>query len=208
MKPKTWLVKEASTSILLCDWLVKSWKTLKGRVWIVCCNLSVARCAFPHSLPPPARENHPTAPSGSLGDALTQSRSWSKAFARGRGLTVASVRSWTRLLLLPPRLVVAGMARQGGGAGGGRGRAGRHGGQRSGGSGVLGLLQLSSSSVQLLADAGLQGGRRQPLFGQAALEERHAGAEVGQTVHPARDLPATQDLEGRREGQHQQLYNQ
>lgn len=89
------------------------------------------------------------------------------------------------------------MAAQRGRAGGGGGRARRHGRQRGGGGGVLRLLQLAGA-VQLLADAGLQGRGRQPLFGQAALEEWHAGTEVGQAVDPAGDLPATQDL--RRDG--------
>lgn len=44
------------------------------------------------------------------------------------------------------------------------------------------------------ADVALQGCRRQPLLGEAALEEGDAGAEVGQAVHPAGDLLPTQDL--------------
>lgn len=49
-------------------------------------------------------------------------------------------------------------------------------------------------------DAGLQCDGRQPLSGQAALEERHAGTEVGQSVHPGRDLFTAQDLgQGARE---------
>lgn len=76
----------------------------------------------------------------------------------------------------------------------GGGRHGAHGGQRGGG--VLCLLQLP---LEFLADTGLQGGRGQPLLGKAALQEGHTGAEVGQPVHPARDLPATQDLMDRQE---------
>lgn len=56
---------------------------------------------------------------------------------------------------------------------GGSGGGGRCGG---GGGGILSLLQLA---LELLANTGLQGGRGQPLLGQAALEEGHAGAEVG-----------------------------
>ena len=57
--------------------------------------------------------------------------------------------------------------------------------------------------MQLLADAGLEGSGRQPLFGQAALEEGHAGTEVGQAVDPARNLSAAQDL--RRDGRLESL---
>lgn len=56
------------------------------------------------------------------------------------------------------------------GSSGGGGRRG------SGGGCILGLLQLT---LELLANTGLQGGWGQPLLGQAALEEGHAGAEVG-----------------------------
>lgn len=65
-------------------------------------------------------------------------------------------------------------------------------GRRSGwGRGVLvaGLVLLLLVEAQ--ADVALQGGRGQPLLGQAALQERDAGAEVGQPVDPARDLPST-----------------
>lgn len=88
---------------------------------------------------------------------------------------------------LPSWLVSAGSGERR--HGGGRGRRG------GGGGSILCLLKLS---LELLADAGLQGGRGQPLFGQAALEEGYAGAEVGQPVHPAGDLPATQDLRWRK----------
>lgn len=73
---------------------------------------------------------------------------------------------------------------------GARGRAG-HG---RGGHGVLRLLQLV---LQLLADAGLQGGGREPLLGEAALEEGDAGAEVGESVDPARNLLPAENLEER-----------
>lgn len=48
--------------------------------------------------------------------------------------------------------------------------------------------------VEAHADVALQRSRCQPLLGQAALEEGDARAEVGQTVHPARDLTPTQQL--------------
>lgn len=51
-----------------------------------------------------------------------------------------------------------------------------------------------------LLDAGLECDGRQPLSGQAALKERHARTEVGQSVHPGRDLLSAQDLgQGARE---------
>lgn len=49
--------------------------------------------------------------------------------------------------------------------------------------------------VEAEADVALQGRRRQPLLGEAALQEGDAGAEVGQPVDPARDLSPTQQLE-------------
>lgn len=52
---------------------------------------------------------------------------------------------------------------------------------------------MHAGSVALL-DTGLERNGRQPLPGQAALEERHAGTEVGQSVHPGRDLFTAQDL--------------
>lgn len=72
-----------------------------------------------------------------------------------------------------------------GGASGGRSRRGR-------GVLVAGLILLLLVEAQ--ADVALQGGRGQPLLGQAALKEGDAGAEVGQSVHPAGDLPSTQQL--------------
>lgn len=69
-------------------------------------------------------------------------------------------------------------ARRGAGHGGGRGR-------------ILGLLQFL---LQLLADAGLQGRGGEPLLGEAALEEGDAGAEVGQTIDPARNLLPAKNL--------------
>lgn len=48
--------------------------------------------------------------------------------------------------------------------------------------------------VEAHADVTLEGSRCQPLLGQAALEEGDTGAEVGQTVHPAGDLMAAQQL--------------
>ena len=35
---------------------------------------------------------------------------------------------------------------------------------------------------------------REPLLGQASLEEWHAAGEVGETVHPVGDLATNQDL--------------
>lgn len=72
-----------------------------------------------------------------------------------------------------------------GGAGGGRSR-------RRGGVLVAGLVLLLLVEAQ--ADVALQGRRGQPLLGQAALEEGDAGAEVGQPVDPAGDLPSAQQL--------------
>lgn len=72
-----------------------------------------------------------------------------------------------------------------GGAGGGRTR-------RRGGVLVAGLVLLLLVEAQ--ADVALQGRRGQPLLGQAALEEGDAGAEVGQPVDPAGDLPSAQQL--------------
>lgn len=69
------------------------------------------------------------------------------------------------------------------GPGGGRGGRGDR---------VLGLLQFA---LQLLAHAGLQRGGREPLLGEAALQEGDAGAEVGQPVDPARNLLPAEDLE-------------
>lgn len=48
--------------------------------------------------------------------------------------------------------------------------------------------------MQAKADVALKGCWGQPLLGEAALEERDTGAEVGQAVHPAGDLLPTQDL--------------
>lgn len=79
----------------------------------------------------------------------------------------------------------SGVAAAVGGASGGRSR-------RGGGVLVAGLVLLLLVEAQ--ADVALQGRRGQPLLGQAALEEGDAGAEVGQSVDPARDLPPTQQL--------------
>lgn len=73
----------------------------------------------------------------------------------------------------------------GGASGGGRSR-------RGGGVLVAGLVVLLLVEAQ--ADVTLQGRWGQPLLGQAALEEGDAGAEVGQSVDPAGDLPSTQQL--------------
>lgn len=53
--------------------------------------------------------------------------------------------------------------------------------------------------MQAKADVALQGCWGQPLLGEAALEERDTGAEVGQAVHPAGDLLPTQDLWSKQE---------
>lgn len=54
--------------------------------------------------------------------------------------------------------------------------------------------------VQAQADVALQGRWGQPLLGEAALQEGDAGAEVGQPVDPARDLPSTQQLQSEQTG--------
>lgn len=72
-----------------------------------------------------------------------------------------------------------------GGASGGRSRWRR-------GVLVTGLVLLLLVEAQ--ADVALQGRWGQPLLGQAALEEGNAGAEVGQSVDPAGNLPSTQQL--------------
>ena len=72
-------------------------------------------------------------------------------------------------------------------AGGPRGR-GRRGAVFVAGLGVVVLVHAQ-------ADVALERGGSQPLLGQAALEEGDAGAEVGQPVHPARNLPPAQQLE-------------
>lgn len=54
--------------------------------------------------------------------------------------------------------------------------------------------------VQAQADVALQGRWGQPLLGEAALQEGDAGAEVGQPVDPARDLPCTQQLRSKQTG--------
>lgn len=48
--------------------------------------------------------------------------------------------------------------------------------------------------MEAKADVALQGCWSQPFLGEAALEKGDARAEVGQAVHPARDLFPTQYL--------------
>ena len=45
-----------------------------------------------------------------------------------------------------------------------------------------------------LLHGGLEGVRGEPLLGEAALEEGHAGGEVGEAVDPAGDVAAGEDL--------------
>lgn len=78
-----------------------------------------------------------------------------------------------------------GVAAAVGGATGGSGRRG--------GVVVAGVAALLFVEAQ--ADVALQGGRGQPLLGEAALQEGDAGAEVGQPVDPAGDFPSAQQLE-------------
>lgn len=80
-----------------------------------------------------------------------------------------------------------GVAAAVGGAGGGGGSGWR------GGVVVAGVAALLFVEAQ--ADVALQGGRGQPLLGEAALQEGDAGAEVGQPVDPAGDFPSAQQLE-------------
>lgn len=79
------------------------------------------------------------------------------------------------------------------------GNPGPGGGRRGEGEGRHGVYGGRGILWLILADAGLQGSRGQPLHGQAALQEGHTGTEVGQPVHPERDLPATQGLMDRQE---------
>lgn len=73
----------------------------------------------------------------------------------------------------------------GGAGGGGPGRGG----------GVVVAGVAAFLLVEAEADVALQGGGGQPLLGEAALQEGDAGAEVGQPVDPAGDLPPAQQLE-------------